>query len=440
MASKSKKAKMSSNKPSRTNVIPGADSNNSRQIPSASPSFNFTHHANNEADTKNKLYFSDKMSREDNIYLVSVIGEPLTQCLAELVTKAPIDPLEWIAHWLYNYTNAKTYNEEKAKFLDDLEKARIALKQEEKLRRKKIRHMRDEQHELMKALAKMRPGQVMDGRRLDSLLTFDSHSRRDDSDSKEASHDTHRTGHTSAKSKSFITGSRTFSKGDHSGKRSQRFHSDGTAFTYEEALAAEVAERKATMLKEKGFRMTESGTLLHLDGTVLSTEEMSEFRRSMEDLEKQARIQAESTEKIRSASGRLYHKDGRPYSEKELAKANSKRKQEQRFVTATWGVDCRLALVCRHPILGDMQPRPPMVFPETPEVWEEKGYTEKTLYDHECYSRNVSNDVPNDDWKNMEPLTYAEVTETGPWLASGFSPKFDNKFCSSRIKAEKNSL
>ena len=41
---------------------------------------------------------------------------------------------------------------------------------------------------------------------------------------------------------------------------------------------------------------------------------------------------------------------------------------------ATWGVNCRLALVCQHPVLGDMEPRPPLMYPETPEWWDRKGY------------------------------------------------------------------
>jgi len=91
------------------------------------------------------------------------------------------------------------------------------------------------------------------------------------------------------------------------------------------------------------------------------------------------------------------------------------RKKEMETATATWGVTCNLGLVCRHPILGDMEPRPPLVYPETPGWWERQEYIKETLYDHEVYSR--PNNDPHPMWDKIEHMTWHEFIEPGPWIS-----------------------
>ncbi|XP_012946244.1 uncharacterized protein LOC106013918 [Aplysia californica] len=88
----------------------------------------------------------------------------------------------------------------------------------------------------------------------------------------------------------------------------------------------------------------------------------------------------------------------------------------KRFETgvATWGVNCRLGLICQHPVLGDMLPRPALIYPETPEWWERQGYLPETLYDHEVYSRLNDDTLPN--WGAIDHMTYKDFVEAGPWL------------------------
>jgi len=470
-SSNPKKSKLSLGKSSNPLLNPEVDFNNSRR---ESVSFKSVKKIHTEAASKSTFSSSGKLSEEDNVYLASVIGQPLTECLGEMITKAPLDPIEWIAHWLYNYANAKTYFEEKAKFFEELEKSRVALKDEERYRRRKLRHMRDELHEFKKTLAKMRPGQVMDGREFIEGHDVIGDAGRRGSDELSAgqeigsyrslwsedsgasvrsnsSHDRHRASHV----------------------RLKKFHADGTPFTEkeEEEYMKEEEHIKKEMLAKKGYIINARGEILHTDGRPLSSKEVLDIEESIKKTHEEHKLAVVLAEKgyIKTATGEIVKKDGTALRPSELVVFNEvlkkteevtvmrtgklskhhsskqfemrqkqyEMKQSNRRVSATWGVDCRLALVCRHPILGDMQARPPMVFPETPQRWEEIGYMATTLYDHECYSRDVRNDKPDPNWENMEPLTYTEVTETGPWLASGFSPNAEAVFCDKRINKEK---
>jgi len=62
-----------------------------------------------------------------------------------------------------------------------------------------------------------------------------------------------------------------------------------------------------------------------------------------------------------------------------------------------------------------MEPRPSLIYPETPEWWDRQGYVPQTLYDHEVYSR--SNDDTVVDWDDMEHMSYKDFIDSGPWLS-----------------------
>jgi len=82
---------------------------------------------------------------------------------------------------------------------------------------------------------------------------------------------------------------------------------------------------------------------------------------------------------------------------------------------ARWAVTSRLTLVCQHPVLGDLQPRPAIVYPETPDWWHRQGYLPRTLYDHEVYSNANEDTIKN--WDNMEHMSYKDFITPGPWLS-----------------------
>jgi hypothetical protein len=54
----------------------------------------------------------------DAAYLKTHVGHPLRQCLTEVSEKRPYDPIEFIAHWLYKYTENVKYEEKVGAFMD----------------------------------------------------------------------------------------------------------------------------------------------------------------------------------------------------------------------------------------------------------------------------------------------------------------------------------
>lgn len=40
---------------------------------------------------------------QNSLYLKNVFGKPLTEALREIIAKKPVDPVEYLAHWLFHF-------------------------------------------------------------------------------------------------------------------------------------------------------------------------------------------------------------------------------------------------------------------------------------------------------------------------------------------------
>ncbi|CAL1547647.1 unnamed protein product [Lymnaea stagnalis] len=70
-----------------------------------------------------------KMDLKYDIFLKRTVGVYLPECLRHVTEVRPSDPIDVIAHCLYKCVDNNHYRQEKVKYLKDLEKANIHLRQ-----------------------------------------------------------------------------------------------------------------------------------------------------------------------------------------------------------------------------------------------------------------------------------------------------------------------
>ena len=60
------------------------------------------------------------LKNQDSMYLAHTMGETLSHALAEVALKRPVDPIEYLAEWLYKHAENRKYAEEVCTCIDEI--------------------------------------------------------------------------------------------------------------------------------------------------------------------------------------------------------------------------------------------------------------------------------------------------------------------------------
>ncbi|XP_048842624.1 DPY30 domain containing 2 isoform X2 [Brienomyrus brachyistius] len=97
----------------------------------------------------------------DTEYLKNSIGKCLVEGLAEVVEQRPMDPIEFLAQWIYKYRENRDYERERKAYQRELDEARAEAERRRKMREEEEEEEQRVHQEKSKASAAGHPGNEM---------------------------------------------------------------------------------------------------------------------------------------------------------------------------------------------------------------------------------------------------------------------------------------